>query len=221
MILGLSALAAARCRAAPAAPACAGRAAPAKVEKPRRTGPNAFFSPSEVASRGSVRIGGRSIPYRAVAGTIVVHAKDWSDTDWLEARAAGRMPDEPKPEASMFYVAYFRDGVPTANRPITFVFNGGPGSSSIWLHMGAFGPMRVETRDPGHTRRPIAWSTTTRACSTSATWCSSMRPARASAGSRARTRTRPSGGRPGHRRLRPVHHPFPVAIWPLLARPNM
>lgn len=130
-------------------------AASAKPEQPRRTGPNAFFSPSEVGTKGSVRIGGRSIPYRAVAGTIVVHAKDWNDTDWLEAKAV-KEPDEPKPEASMFYAAYFRDGVHTAGRPITFLFNGGPGSSSVWLHMGAFGPKRVETRDPGHTTAPYS-----------------------------------------------------------------
>ena len=153
MILGLIALGAAVAQPAPAVQP-APVASPAKVEKPERTGPNAFFQPSSVASRGSVRIGGRSIPYRAVAGTIVVHAKEWSDTDWLEARAAGEDAEDPKPEASMFYVAYFRDGVPTAGRPITFAFNGGPGSSSVWLHMGAFGPMRVETRDPGHTSAP-------------------------------------------------------------------
>lgn len=135
------------------------RPAPASDEaKPvavERTGPDAFFAPSEVRTRGSVRIGGRNIPYQAIAGTIVVHAKDWSDTDWLEARAAGpEKAEEPKPEAAMFYAAYFRDSVPSAARPITFAFNGGPGSSSIWLHLGAFGPMRVETRDPGHTSAP-------------------------------------------------------------------
>jgi carboxypeptidase C (cathepsin A) len=145
--------------AVPVAPATSETpAAPSAIEKsvkPERTGPDAFFASSEVRTRGSVRIGGRKIGYQAIAGTIVVHAKDWSDTDWLEARAVeADKADDPKPEASMFYVAYFRDGVPTRTRPITFAFNGGPGSSSIWLHMGAFGPMRVETRDPGHTSAP-------------------------------------------------------------------
>ena len=51
----------------------------------------------------------------------------------------------------MFYVAYFRKGVPSADRPITFLYNGGPGSSSVWLHMGAFGPRRVVTADDSHT----------------------------------------------------------------------
>ena len=159
MISGLSALALAALAAA-AAPSAAPAPSPAPVPaaaKPKSaspTGPNIFFSPGEVRTRGSVRIGGRNIPYQAVAGTIVVHAKDWSDTDWLEAREAGEDADDPKPEASMFYAAYFRDGVPSAGRPVTFAFNGGPGSSSVWLHMGAFGPLRVETRDPGHTSAP-------------------------------------------------------------------
>lgn len=51
----------------------------------------------------------------------------------------------------MFYTAYFKSGAPANGRPITFIFNGGPGSSSIWLHMGAFGPVRVLTSDHGHT----------------------------------------------------------------------
>ena len=49
-------------------------------------------------------------------------------------------------EASMFYVAYFKQGAPVESRPITFLYNGGPGSSSVWLHMGAFGPRRVVTQ---------------------------------------------------------------------------
>ncbi len=51
----------------------------------------------------------------------------------------------------MFYVAYFAKGAPVEGRPITFFFNGGPGSSSVWLHMGAFGPRRVVTLDDSHT----------------------------------------------------------------------
>ena len=47
----------------------------------------------------------------------------------------------------MFSVAYTLDGADPKQRPVTFLFNGGPGSSSLWLHMGSFGPMRVETPD--------------------------------------------------------------------------
>jgi carboxypeptidase C (cathepsin A) len=51
----------------------------------------------------------------------------------------------------MFYVAYLAKGAPAEGRPVTFLFNGGPGSSSVWLHMGAFGPRRVVTLDDSHT----------------------------------------------------------------------
>jgi carboxypeptidase C (cathepsin A) len=52
-------------------------------------------------------------------------------------------------------VAYVQDGVKdTDHRPVTFLYNGGPGSSSIWLHMGAFGPMRVVTSDGQATPPP-------------------------------------------------------------------
>ena len=51
----------------------------------------------------------------------------------------------------MFYVAYFKKDVPPESRPITFIYNGGPGSSSMWLHMGAFGPKRIVTADDQHT----------------------------------------------------------------------
>jgi carboxypeptidase C (cathepsin A) len=115
-----------------------------------------FFKPNEVRSTGSVTVGGQPIPYDAVAGTLVVHAKDWSDTDALETDAdtSGDKDKGPKPEASMFYTAYFKQGVDPATRPITFLFNGGPGSSTVWLRMGAFGPVRVVTADTKHTPAP-------------------------------------------------------------------
>jgi carboxypeptidase C (cathepsin A) len=59
---------------------------------------------------------------------------------------AGRLPikrDDGKTEAEMFFVAYTLDGQDVSRRPLTFAFNGGPGSASIWLHMGALGPRRV------------------------------------------------------------------------------
>ena len=113
-----------------------------------------LFKPTEVKTTGSVTVGGRRIAYQAIAGTLVVHSKGWEDTDVLEAAAkTGDDEDDEKPraEASMFYTAYFRNGVPAAGRPIIFLFNGGPGSSTVWLHMGAFGPVRVETADAVHT----------------------------------------------------------------------
>lgn len=59
---------------------------------------------------------------------------------------AGRLPlkrDDGEIEAEMFFIAYTLDGQDAGKRPLTFAFNGGPGSASIWLHMGALGPKRV------------------------------------------------------------------------------
>ncbi len=118
-----------------------------------------IFSPWQVKSEGSVTIEGQKIDYTAVIGTIVVHPKGWDDEGWRthdlypkeeEEQAREGVKPNPRAEASMFYVAYFKNGVPSANRPITFLYNGGPGSSSVWLHMGAFGPRRVVTKDNAH-----------------------------------------------------------------------
>ena len=71
---------------------------------------------------------------------------------------AGRLllrEEEGKKKASFFYVAYTRDGTgDPAERPIVFCFNGGPGSSSVWLHLGAFGPRRVQMTDEGMPQPP-------------------------------------------------------------------
>ena len=70
----------------------------------------------------------------------------------------GMMPlknEEGNHHANIFYVAYTLDGVKdTANRPLCFVFNGGPGSSSVWLHLGAVGPKRVKMEDEGWLPQP-------------------------------------------------------------------
>lgn len=110
------------------------------------------FVPQQKVSDGSVTVRGQTIDYQAVAGTLVVHPKGWSDADAL----AGMKPDpkddhQPTAEAAMFYVAYFKKGAKPEARPITFVYNGGPGSATVWLHMGAFGPRRVVTADDTHT----------------------------------------------------------------------
>jgi len=121
-------------------------AATVKVEtgKPETAEPEEF-KPEQQASKGSVTIGGHVINYDAYAGTLVVHTKDWDDVPQNNEK------DAKTPEASMFYVAYFKSDNQGAPRPITFLYNGGPGSSSVWLHMGAFGPRRVVTRDDSHT----------------------------------------------------------------------
>src|ERR1700745_3028943 len=107
--------------------------------------------PEQQASKGSVTVGGNVINYDAFAGTLVVHTKDWDDVP------QNKDPNDKSqtPEASMFYVAYFKSDNKGAPRPVTFLYNGGPGSSTVWLHMGAFGPKRVVTipiRRPRHIR---------------------------------------------------------------------
>jgi len=70
---------------------------------------------------------------------------------------AGRMPiknGEGTTEALMFYVAYTLDGADAGTRPLTFAYNGGPGSASIWLHMGALGPRTVVLDPQGFMPRP-------------------------------------------------------------------
>jgi carboxypeptidase C (cathepsin A) len=126
------------------------------------------FAPEEKVTTGTVTIGKQRVDYRAVAGTLVVHPKGWDDVSArldLEGKDADkeRKPGDEgsagsagsatgkltTPEASMFYVAYFKQ--PAAqSRPITFLFNGGPGSATVWLHMGAFGPRRVLTPGDKH-----------------------------------------------------------------------
>ncbi|WP_243429504.1 S10 family peptidase [Acetobacter sacchari] len=111
-------------------------------------------------SAGSVTIGGQKIDYRAVAGTLIVHPKGWDDsTSVVETRLGlhtdnkgdGRADDgNPDAAAAMFYVAYFKKDAKPEGRPITFVYNGGPGSASVWLHMGAFGPRRIVTMNDAH-----------------------------------------------------------------------
>lgn len=86
----------------------------------------------KVESRHSVVVAGRKIEYTATAGFIQL--KD----------------PENKPTADIFYIAYTRDGEgELAKRPVTFSFNGGPGSSSVWLHLGLLGPRRVKLNEDG------------------------------------------------------------------------
>ena len=84
---------------------------------------------------------------------VVTHHQITVDGKLLKYTAtAGRLPikrADGKIEAQMFYVAYTLDGQDAAKRPLTFAFNGGPGSASIWLHMGALGPRRVVLQPDG------------------------------------------------------------------------
>jgi carboxypeptidase C (cathepsin A) len=136
-----------------------GKSAPETASKASATASSApdqgvLFSPESSTTDGVVNVEGQKIEYRAVAGTLVVHPKDWDDAAAREHSSDDKAladKSNPKAEASIFYVAYFKKGVPAADRPITFLYNGGPGSSTVWLHMGAFGPRRVVTKDDSHT----------------------------------------------------------------------
>ena len=115
--------------------------------------------PADSTTEGSVTVGGEKIAYRAVAGTLTVGSTDSQDAmlgmDGKMLPDTGeKAPDPDKPEeatatARMFYVAYFKKDAP-AGRPVTFLYNGGPGSATMWLHMGSFGPKRVVTTDAQH-----------------------------------------------------------------------
>ncbi|MBV8336304.1 MAG: peptidase S10 [Alphaproteobacteria bacterium] len=120
------------------------------------------FKPEEQTSEGSVTVGGSRIDYQAIAGTLIVHPKGWDDAAKPASEGPVRedpqnrtQPDgstgnqSPTAEASVFYVAYFKKDA-AESRPVTFLYNGGPGSSTVWLHMGAFGPKRVVTADDSH-----------------------------------------------------------------------
>jgi carboxypeptidase C (cathepsin A) len=119
-----------------------GADAPAPAAAPEAAAVESF-RPEEKQSDGSVVIGGQRIDYQAIAGTLVVHPKGWDDVPQNADKDAKGAPTE----ASIFFVAYLKKGARPADRPLTFIYNGGPGSSTAWLHMGAFGPRRVATAD--------------------------------------------------------------------------
>ena len=95
---------------------------------------NAPLEERQVTSRHSIKQDGRTLKYTANAGTLTIRD------------VAG------KPTASIFYTAYTLDGAPSSNRPVTFLYNGGPGSPTLWLHMGSVGPMRLVTGNPDYIR---------------------------------------------------------------------
>jgi len=118
------------------------------IQRPRRVQPGMASAPTAEAggetTAGSVaknpfptapvhtkHTWGNSLPYTATCGFIPIKNADGET------------------EASMFYEAYTKDGADPLHRPLTFCFNGGPGSSSVWLHMGAIGPKRAKMNDDG------------------------------------------------------------------------
>ncbi|MGH8278317.1 MAG: S10 family serine carboxypeptidase-like protein, partial [Gammaproteobacteria bacterium] len=117
--------------------ACTGRVWAANT--PAASASTATPVPEEASAvtQHALTINGQRIAYTATAGTLLVRNGDH------------------QPIGSFFYVAYTENGVKNLDRrPVTFIFNGGPGSSSIWLHMGSFGPVRVVTSDAKPTPPP-------------------------------------------------------------------
>jgi carboxypeptidase C (cathepsin A) len=89
-----------------------------------------------VKTQHTVRVGGTDLNYTATAGTLILKREDG------------------KARASIFFVSYALDNADRTTRPLTFAFNGGPGSSSVWLHMGALGPRRVSLPADGSAPTP-------------------------------------------------------------------
>jgi carboxypeptidase C (cathepsin A) len=118
------------------------RGAEPQRDSTAKPAPNAEASPSDdkvqrVVTQHSVVIGGQRIDYDATVGDIIL--RDSVD----------------EPIGALYFTAYTRRGVTDpSRRPITFAYNGGPGSSSVWVHMGAFGPKRVVTPDTTHAPPP-------------------------------------------------------------------
>ena len=82
-------------------------------------------------TRHQINLNGTTVDYTATAGHLTA-----------------RDPTTGVQEASFFYVAYTLDNQAAATRPVTFFYNGGPGSATVWLHLGSFGPKRLVTGDP-------------------------------------------------------------------------
>ncbi len=92
-------------------------------------------------STASIALNGRTLNYKAVAAFVPL--------------TAGGLDDKRgEPEAAVFTTSYFLEDADPKKRPVCFVFNGGPGSASIWLHLGALGPKRVAIREDGTMPEP-------------------------------------------------------------------
>ncbi len=117
-------------RSAEAAPDAAQAASSDDKDKDKKDAGVPVPAETKVETRHDWTAGSRPVHYTATAGTLLI--KD----------------DDDKPIGTMFYVAYTEDGAAAGSRPVTFLYNGGPGSATLWLHMGSVGPVRVVTDSP-------------------------------------------------------------------------
>lgn len=97
-----------------------------------------------VTTSHTLTIERRELAYTATTGRVVLRQEVLTDGKF----------DGHLPTAEVFLTAYTLDGVDPTQRPVTFAFNGGPGSSSVWLHLGLFGPRRVVSGDAGELAPP-------------------------------------------------------------------
>lgn len=116
----------------PAFPVLAQSPAGARTDEKAETKDKKMPEEKISTTRHTITLDGRQIPYTATAGNLVL--KD----------------EEGTAKASVFFIAYTKEGVKDpGERPVTFSFNGGPGAASLWVHLGAFGPKRVERTEEG------------------------------------------------------------------------
>ena len=102
-------------------------------QRPPQERPSPVPEETPVITHHSITVGGKELHYTATVGMMPLKNRDGET------------------EARIFFMAYTLDSVSDRQkRPLTFSFNGGPGSASVWLHMGAFGPKRVLTPDDKH-----------------------------------------------------------------------
>jgi carboxypeptidase C (cathepsin A) len=97
-----------------------------------------------VTATHTLRLPGRELAYTTTTGRIVLRQEIHTDDAF----------DGYRPKAEVFLTAYTLDGADPLTRPVTFAFNGGPGSSSVWLHLGLLGPRRVVSGDAGSVAPP-------------------------------------------------------------------
>jgi carboxypeptidase C (cathepsin A) len=115
-------------------PGAAPAASPAG-DQPAKPAAEAKKEPAEqppVVTHHEIHVGGKTLHYTATAGMMPLKNTDTGEV-----------------EANVFYMAYTMDGQQAERRPLTFSFNGGPGSASVWLHLGAIGPKRVKMQADG------------------------------------------------------------------------
>lgn len=120
--------------------ACEGSRADEKkqseLEKQKKASEESLEARPSVVKSGQVTIDSEVVAYKSTAGKLILR------------------DDDGKPQASIFYVSYEKDSVEDkSNRPVMFAFNGGPGSSSVWLHLGILGPRRIDF--PGNGTQPV------------------------------------------------------------------